>query len=46
MQQKLDDVCNQVNPVKDQSRTENDMAFKKNVDLADSGAFRNDKSNS
>ncbi|KAA0025194.1 uncharacterized protein E5676_scaffold202G002040 [Cucumis melo var. makuwa] len=25
MQQKLDDLCNQVNPVKDQSGTENDF---------------------
>ncbi|KGN54157.1 uncharacterized protein LOC101212475 isoform X2 [Cucumis sativus] len=43
MQQKLDDLCNQVNPVKDQSGTENDMALKKNADLEDSGAFGNDK---
>ncbi|XP_038902114.1 uncharacterized protein LOC120088749 isoform X2 [Benincasa hispida] len=43
MQQKLDDLCNQVNPVKDQSGTENDMAMRKNTDLADSGGFGHDK---
>ncbi|KAL0550783.1 hypothetical protein IC582_009845 [Cucumis melo] len=37
MQQKLDDLCNQVNPVKDQSGTESDMALRKNAD------FGNDK---
>lgn len=43
MQQKLDDLCNQVNPVKDQSGTENDMALRKNADLADSGGFGQEK---
>uniref|UniRef100_A0A9I9CG08 Uncharacterized protein n=1 Tax=Cucumis melo TaxID=3656 RepID=A0A9I9CG08_CUCME len=37
MQQKLDDLCNQVNPVKDQSETENDMDLRMNAD------FGNDK---
>ncbi|XP_022148707.1 uncharacterized protein LOC111017303 isoform X2 [Momordica charantia] len=43
MQQKLDDLCDQVNPVKDKSGTEEDMALKKNADLADSGAFGHEK---
>lgn len=45
MQQKLDDLCDQVNPIKDQGGTENDMALRKNADLADSGAFGHDKIN-
>ena len=43
MQQKLDDLCDQVIPIKDHCRTENDMGSRKNVDLADSGAFGDDK---
>ncbi|XP_022958664.1 uncharacterized protein LOC111459819 isoform X1 [Cucurbita moschata] len=43
MQQKLDDLCDQVIPIKDQCRTENDMGSRKNADLADSGAFGDDK---
>lgn len=45
MQQKLDDLCDQVNPVKHQSGTNNDVALSKNVDLADSGVFGHDKIN-